>query len=288
MKSLREIVIVFLVGLIVAVCVGCSGLVEVFENEELRKNTETMLNAIVEDDVDAAYSTVDENFTKEDFVSAFGQMKDLLANVKDYDLSILSAHQNKNVTAEGVVSSSTASYKMTTSSGTYIVDVQIISPQEDLSSFHITPYEKTDYYSVGTVSNMSDASVFQWIMLFSNIVIIGFALFAFVDCCRQKIKLKALWLIIIIFGFLTVGATIAATSLKFNFNIGWFFAYNSYITYGGGTNVIRFMLPVGAIIYFILKNSMIQKAQICENDPNITPLVQPDGQNHDSENNINL
>lgn len=288
MKVFKKIAVILLIGLIVFTFTGCSALIQMFEIDEMRKNTEAMLNAIIEDDIDTAYAIVDETCTKEDFIPVFDEMKQLLADTKSYNLNILSAYQNKNITLDETVTSSTATYKMTSSAGTYIVDVKIISPQTDLNSFSITPFEQTNYYSVGTVSNMSKASAFQWIILLSNIIIIGFVIFAFIDCCRQKIKLKALWLIVIALGVITVGATLTATSFKFNFNIAWLFAYNTYITYGGGMKVIRFMLPIGAIIYLIFRISMFIKAQISKNNSAITPLEQPDKENTILDDNINL
>ena len=101
------------------------------------------------------------------------------------------------------------------------------------------------------------ASVLQWVFLLSNVVIIGAAVGAFVDCCRQKIKKKVLWLMLIFVGFAAVAVTLRDNGVSLNLNFGWLTSYTAYVTYGGGTNMLRIMSPAGAIIYFASRNSII-------------------------------
>lgn len=259
MKFLRNMLLFALTVIMLLSCVSCSSFVQMFDNEEIRTYTETMLDSILADDFDGAYAVINDICTEDEFVSTFNQINNALSDVQTYELSLLSINKNSNMTNGEVVNSIAASYKMTTNLDTYIVDVQTISTYDKLSSFYITPYEETDYYYTGTINNMKNATVMQWIMLLLNLVAIGITVFALVDCCRKKIKLKALWIIIIILGMVTVGVTFGASVLRFNFNIAWLFAYSAYIIYGGGTVVFRLMIPVGSIIYFALRKLLIKK-----------------------------
>ena len=132
--------------------------------------------------------------------------------------------------------------------------------QVGLNSFYLTPYEKTDYYFTGTLNNLKDATGAQWGFLLLNVIAIGFTVFALVDCSRQKIKKKALWILLLLLGFISLGATISSTSFRLNFNVGWITAYSALIRYGSGTVMLRLMLPVGTIIYFAMRRSLLKES----------------------------
>lgn len=259
MKALKKIAVVCLAVLMALACVGCSSVATLFEDKDLRANTETVLDAVIEDDFDTAYAVVADVCTEENFETVFSQMKVALADVKTYELTALSASQNSTVSGGKTVKTAAASYKMTTNADTYIVDVQMTSEYQGLSAFYISPYEETNTESTGAIENMKGASAFQWIMLISNVVMIGIAVFAFVDCCRKKIKNKALWLIIIAVGFAAVAVTVGESGFNLNFNIGWLLNYSAYIVYGDGTKLFRLMLPVGAIVYLAMRNGMVRE-----------------------------
>lgn len=238
--------------LLLVCCTGCAAAVETFEDPQLRTYTEDMLDAIVGAEEASAYALVEDVVSAEDFSTVFAQMQALLAQVSDYDLELISVYHNTNVSNEETLKTITAAYRMTTDSGTYVVDVQTSSACQKLYSFVITPFEYTDRYSTGTLENMEGADVVQWLLLASNLISLGVAVLAVVDCCRRKPKAKAAWISICLFGFLSVGMTVGASLLRFNFYINWLFGYSAYICYGGGTRVIRLLLPVGAVVYLLV------------------------------------
>ena len=232
---------------------------EKFENEEIRQTTETMLDALIANDFQAAYSLVKELCTEADFQPAFAQMRSLLSKADAYHLRLLSIYANTQITNGQKINSYSAVYEMTAGEERVIIDIRM-DDQIGLSSFYLTPYEKTDYYSTGTLNNMENANAVQWAFLLLNVVAIGFTVFALVDCCRHKIKKKVLWIVFLIFGFFTVGLTVSATAMRLNFNLGWITAYCAFIRYGSGAAVIRLMLPVSAIVYFCSRRSLLKKS----------------------------
>ncbi len=264
MKAIKRISAVFLAVIMVFAMSGCSQIAGMFESREMRTNTENMLDAVVCDDIVSAYVIVDEICTADAFLTVFDNMKTMLADVENYDLSVISANRKTSLSGGQRTEVSTAAYRMTTNAGTYIIDVQMVSTSSDLYSFYITPIELTDHYSTGTVDNMKGATVFQWIMLLSNILVAGFVIFAFVDCCRRKIGAKALWLILIAVGFAAITVTVGAAKFGINFGLGWFFSYSAFVEYGGGTTMFRLLLPLGAILYFIFRNTLIGRAILRE------------------------
>ena len=253
-KSVSVIILMVLI-----LCSGCTAVLQELENAEVRQSTEKMLDALIADDFQTAYMLVNNICTEEDFKPTFTQMQQLLGNVDTYELKLLSIYTNSSVTNGQRLSSVSSVYEMTTKSSRVIVSIRM-DDQVGLSSFYLTPYEKTDYYFTGTLNSIKDSTGAQWGFLLLNVIAIGFALFALVDCTRQKIKKKALWILLLLLGFVSLGATISPTSFRLNFNIGWITAYSALIRYGSGTVTLRLMLPVGTIIYFAMRRSLLKES----------------------------
>ena len=270
-KLVRSVCVVILTVLML--CSGCGAVLQELENAEVRQSTEEMLNALIANDFQTAYSLVSKICAEEDFKPTFTQMRELLGNADTYELKLLSIYTNGTLTNGQKLRSVNSTYEMTTNSGRVIVSVRM-DDRIGLSSFYLSPYEKTDYYFTGTLENMKDATGLQWCFLLLNVVAIGFTVFALVDCSRQKIKKKALWILVLLIGFVSVGATIAATSIRLNFNVGWITAYSALIRYGSGTVMLRLMLPVGTIVYFAMRRSLLKQSTpaivTSENEPENT------------------
>ena len=259
MKKIKNATIIAIILAVVLIFCGCSAIVETFENKELRNHTDVMLNAILMNDSQAAYSLVSDICSQSDFQPTFDKMCNLLKDIESYDLKLVSINQKSNLINGESIKTIDSVYEMETDKGKFVVSVQSSSQTEKLSAFYITPYEKTNMYYTGVIQNMKDASFLQWIMLLSNLVVIALIVIAFVDCCRHKIKLKPLWLILIIIGALSLSLTVSAKGINFNFNLIWFTAYTALMRYGSGDVTIRFVIPLGVVLYFILRHKLIKK-----------------------------
>ncbi len=255
---MKKFIICLITTAILLTCVGCSGILNTFENEKLRTDTEAMINSILNEDIEAAYLLVDEVCTREEFKPIFYQLVESLKQADDYSLKIISINTNNTFTADGKIETVSAVYMMVSNQNRYIISVQTTSRYEKLSSFYITEYEKSNYYSTGLLNNMKGANPFQWALLLSNVISIGIMIFALVDCCRHKVKMKPLWIAIILLGIVTVGAIVSANSLKLKINFSWLTAYTAFVRYGGGAFWIRIMIPLGSIIYLIIRKFIIE------------------------------
>ena len=82
---------------------------------------------------------------------------------------------------------------------------------------------------------------------------------------------KTMWILLVIFGFVSPGMTVFAGGFRLFCSIGWIFAYSAVICYGSGTIMIRLMLPVGAVCYFFMRRSLLEEKPsavvICETTP---------------------
>jgi len=259
MKKLRISLLCLAVAAVLITACGCSKLMAAMEDEKTRGYTDLVLDAIVAEDVDTAYAVFEQITTKDNFTPVFYEMKNMMKDVAEYELKLLSVYRNTNYSGGASVTEISSVYEMTSGESRYIVDVKTRSDVLKLSSFYVSPYEETNYYYTGTVDSMKDMNALQWIFLLSNLLVIGLSVFAIVDCATHKIKLKALWIVIIAIGFVSVGLTLSQQNVNFNFNLGWITAYTAIVRYGGGMTVVRFMLPVGAVLYFCLRGVIKKK-----------------------------
>lgn len=261
----RLFAIVGILFVILLLLSGCSAVMESVEDKQVREYTEQMLDAILDKDFDTAYSLVSDAYTKDEFAQEYNLMEPLLYDVKSYELTLVG--YNKNIKNGKKLTTTNSTYEMTENTDKYVVYVATNSDYEKLSYFNVKSYESTNLYHTGTVDKMGDASTLQWIMLLLNLVTIAITVFAVVDCSKQKIKRKALWIIIIILGLLTIGLSINSTSIQTIANLGWFMNYSAFIKYGDGSFILRVMIPVGAIIYFIFRKRLINKASAPPQNP---------------------
>lgn len=257
MKHLQKLMVSVLISILLLSLCGCSSLIEKFDNQELRQYTEAMLDSLIADDRDAAYLLVQDYCTEEELASVFPQMQEILGQPDTYELKLLSIYTNGQFVDGQQHTVTSATYELIADNRKMIVAVQKSNTSQCIQTFQLTPYELTDYYFTGTLQTMKDANVLQWILLLSNVISIGLAVFAIVDCCRHDIKKKALWILLSALGFFTIGVTLARTGINLNYNLGWITSYSALIRYGSGTIIARLMLPVGPVIYCIRRRALI-------------------------------
>lgn len=252
MNTKKHLALFVCVVLVITFCCGCTSLLQQAENPQIRQHTTTMIDALIANDLDSAYDLVSNLTTKAEFAQVFAKMEAFLSDANTYELTMLSINVSSKLSGGQNTQTTSVVYKMVTDTDQTVI-VSILTRGQDhvLQSFYLTPYELTDYYYTGTIDKMQKASIGQWLLLLSNLLSIGIAVFAVVDCARRPIKKKALWIAAIVLGFIALGATIGTNGFRFNFNFGWITAYTCLIRYGTGTVALRLMLPLGAIAYFL-------------------------------------
>lgn len=271
MRKNRVLSLCVIILVLISLCTGCSAVVNRFEDEELRQYTETILDAVIANDLQAGYTPFKELCSEDEFAGVFYQMKDLIGNTDTYHLQLLSIKTNVRFEEGQKISSKDAIYKLTVGKKLIIVSVgsdNLIG----LRGFVLTPIEYTDYYSVGSLSNMKGANWTQVLLLLSNLIPLGLTVFALVDCARKKPKNKILWFLVLILGFVTLGVTTSAKGILMNFNIAGLSGYSALIKYGSGTTTTRLMVPVGAFIYFIFRLSKVKNAPVSAEVESAEPI----------------
>ncbi len=261
MKKRISMLFTILLLAVAILCCGCADVLEKLEDERSRQEAQTMVDAILSDDFTTAYSLVSGVCSEGEFRDVFAQLKGFLGEVDSYELKLLSVYTNSALSNGKTRKNVSSEYEMTAGERRIILDV-VIDDEVGMNVFRLTPYEKTDYFYTGTPSTMKGANTAQWVILLLSLLSYGITLYAIVDCAKRQIPRKVLWILILIFGLISLGFTAGAGSFRLNFNLAGLLSYSALIYYGSGTTVFRLILPVGAIVYFAMRNSLVEKAQM--------------------------
>lgn len=257
MKKFRIIAVLILILVLLA---GCSVNVRDHEDPQVRTYCEGILDALIADDFQGAYAPFSGIYAESEFTGAYDQLREYMGGTEAYELELLSIRINTTISNGEKTKVIRSVYEMTHADRRTIVNISL-QDQAGIVTFMLTPYEHTDYSATGTLGRMEGASPVQWLFLLLNAVSVGVAGYAVVDCFRRKPEKKLLWILVLLFGFFTVGVTVSDSMFRMNFNLSWITAYSALIRYGSGTMVARLMLPVGAIAYFLSNRTKSDKAE---------------------------
>ena len=252
----KQIMLLVLAAALVLSLAGCAEL-KVEDDPAIRAATEVFLDALVADDADAAYAAVYSGIDRTEFDTAFAQMYAFVDGVTEYALEpIHYSYSNSNG-----VATIQLTYRMTAEAGSYIVTAAKTEGYEGLMGVHIAPEEQTTLHHTGTLGNMAGASAVQWVVLILGMLVGVFVIWMAVDCCRRKIRLKWLWLLMIVLGAMVLTVTMNSGGINLRFNFGLYLQLSSLIRYGDGSAELALVVPLGAIIYCAMRKRLLRAEQ---------------------------
>ena len=221
------------------------------KNDQAKSLTEQFVNAVVADDADAAFSLMTPGVDKTEFDSFFVVIRGYFEGAKDYKLN----QTGWNTQISNGVSSYTVTFTVTTDNGAEIqIETTVVEGYENIYNIHFTPVKTAE-------SALPILFPFQIGALVLSLATAAFCIWMIVDCAKRKIKKKALWIILILAG-VSVGLSVGQ-GIYFNWLIVLAIGGSS-VTSGGGVVSFKAIIPVGAIIYFILRNKMTPPASVSD------------------------
>lgn len=224
------------------------------DNQELKGKTQTLMDAILEDNLLAARTMLSSDISDVEFEAFYKQARQFFNGISSYELKQLNWH--KNVT--NGVTTQQAQYLMITEKGTYILQIILSSETEGIAGFHFNVYEET--LSTGTLLTMKGANGAQWAFLLIAFAEFGLMIWAVVDCARSKIKKKVLWIVLILFASVIWTLSAVQGNVRFNFNVGIFLSHTALIRYSTGGFMLRLYLPIGMVVYWFLRKKLRAEA----------------------------
>lgn len=222
------------------------------EDEQLLTDTQQLLDAVIADDYDAARAVVNSRVSDADLRNAFGKLRQELANVTDYELVASGIHKS----VVNGVSTITVRYMMAAGDQRFLLEAVRRGEEAGLLSCAIETYTQEEI--TGTLSRMQGATPLQWALLIFGGLVLVFVLVVFVDCCRQKIPKKWLWLLIIALA-VTVSANCSPLQFRVGANLGIVLVGSRLVTYSSGGFALNVTLPAGAIVYLCMRKNLQNK-----------------------------
>lgn len=156
------------------------------------------------------------------------------------------------------------SYSVTTDEGTYHVLLSTMSSAEDsgITQFQIAPQTAASpgnaffqFFNAGSLA-----------MLMFSLLVLAFCIITTVFAAKSNIKMKPLWIVLI--WILQSGFTVTSTNQSFHFGLELIkVSFSGYRALPGGGFSLTVLLPVGAILYWILRKKLIQPDAPSQNNP---------------------
>lgn len=247
---------------------GCAQTDVSIDDSAFLPGTTAMLDAILAEDYDSCRALVTAQVGDEELHEAVTQMNQLLDSVENYTLKPVGWD---NSTHNGITQSAVR-YEMDTEAGKFYVEAVLVENVEGLAGFHISPIQQTTV--TGSLGNMKDAGVMQWLVLVLGLAEFAFVIWMAVDCLRQKFKGRIGWLLLILFVSSLISLSISGGKISLNFNFGIYLFSTALLRDSTGALLLRLYVPVGAIVYWFQRKKLHSKES-----GNQEPISESDGEN---------
>lgn len=231
---------------------------EKVDDPQVRQLTEAMIDAIRENDVEAAENIISPDLDRTAVAQVVAQIYPVFADMDVYTLQAANIQRNKNLGTD--VTSTSIRYLLAGGKDTpgqlrFYVDVSHSSQQpQHLIGFHVTEYQEVFY--TGTVATMDGANAVQWAMLVISMAELAFVIWMFVDCCLHKMEKKWLWLLLTGLAMFSIQLVAGSGQFHVRYNVGWLMSYSMLRLGSDGSVFFQLLLPVGALVYAIIRKKL--------------------------------
>lgn len=201
------------------------------------------LDYVIADDYDAAYGMVKATVTDADFRAYWTSVQAAAEGATSHETEEISRRIN---TVKGITDRTTA-YRVCLDNGkTVFLRVVTRDDIEGIAGIHFS--DVTEFLR-DTQSVVSTVQTVLWVV---SGLCVDFTVWMLVDCLRRKIKYKAVWALVILFGAVLTVTVGEASNLSFT--ICLFFQPSSITADMGLVAVVtKTVLPAGALLYLFLR-----------------------------------
>lgn len=249
-RSLRALLTISLCLFFLFSLTACDSL-DTEKNDAL---AEDFVTNLVNGDYDSTYLLFMQPASQEEFNQYWEEVRPIVNGASSFEIERTAINTN----ATNGFKSCTTEYEVTLDNGT-IASLCILTHDGEEGIGGIIFSDVTEFLSD------TDAYVptVNLVLRIVSILAFAFSVWMIVDCARRKMKRKWLWIILIFFG-----GSVAITfgnSFTIDFFIGLMFQ-SSKITAEAVDELVYFKLvvPVGAIVYFLLRRKLTNKIKESE------------------------
>lgn len=251
MRLWRSLCCLALTLMILFVGTSCNA-VETERGRKIQGQCEQVIDAMLDKNVNTAYALFTAETDKTAFTGQFPVLCTYLEEVETYQLKQIGWY----VSRKNGRSYYQATFEMKTNAGLFRIIGTEVDGLNGLYDFQLQLESQFNPKFTGTITTMAGANAFQWVLFVLSLVMFLFVVITAVDCSRRKMKYKPLWLILTLAAMVTFTLTLSDGNLSAHFGVGILFPYNYLALYETGAFAFRLMVPIGAIIYWLVRRPM--------------------------------
>ena len=253
MRKRKIVLIVLLVSSVLALS-ACGVLASPQEDAFV----EEFLNSVEQGDYSAYYDDVVGFGTSEEYVESNKQL-DAYYHGDFLKLRKTGIYVRTQMNNGQTIHSKEIAYQIETTQTNYTMNTVFVS--EDGETYLLYTYniiESSELAGNGAIINFNDFDIMQLLLLIFSALCIGFIIFAIVLCAKSKVRLKGLWIPIIVLIQAGFSITVFPNLYRFNF---LFFSTNisSLRKFLDGGTILTVLVPIGAILFVAMRKYLIKK-----------------------------
>lgn len=257
--SKRIVIIIVLAALLLFS--GCSNMqlamMQALEEDEVRADAEDIITAIENQDSEFIYNTyfssIDE-VNEEDLNSGMQDIYNIYEG-KKIGTHLYSVNVNSFGNARGTRTIKTVVYLVKTDVMPYLLTMNYLKGAD--GQYGLYGLNVSQFLDYVVNDSFGDYDLKSWVVFSLNIISYGIMILALILCIKTKIKLKPLWIILII---LQMG--ISKTDFSNYFNISFVFiqilGISKYSIYAHGGTITTLFFHVFAVIFLFVRKNLNQ------------------------------
>lgn len=246
MKHINNFVRIILIALCLVTVISLASCTADMENGNNTELGDRFLTELLNDDKNEAYELLKHSVNKEEFNNYWTNIRPVAYGATTYEMEQIGWKTN---ISNGITTRVSAFQVYFDNGETILLRV---TTREDIEGIAGIYFSDVTAFLDQTDGFVSAGSI---ILIVVSLLSIAFVIWMFVDCLRRKIKRKVLWAILIFCGIrltFTIGE-----QLGLNFFVGIVLQMNSIAADPSIKSVVaKFILPVGAILYFFLRKRL--------------------------------
>lgn len=249
---MKKYIICFLLLAVVLSLAGCAKVLETEKGTEIKIYCEEIVEAILHNDPNTAVQAFADGVNEEEISKFVSRTKEYIGPVSTYSLTQKGWRTGTNNGS----SYYEATFEMVSDNGTFYITGTTAEGYDRLYNFNIVSAEESGLVFTGTLSTLAGANGMQWGVLALAAVFAVFMILMFIDCCKNKIRYKGLWLVLILCGAFVIN--ISDSNIGFRFAV-MLMQYSHLKIYPTGVYELNLVLPLGAILYAVFRKGLLIK-----------------------------
>ena len=248
--KLRKILVLLLLPVLCCLWTGFDPYIP-----NLESPSRELIDAIIIGDQEAAWALRSDKCNEEDYNRMYDEARESLAGLSEYRIHYIDFRDE----SLGL----SLKFEVLTPEQSWIVEVTGNEDVQKIHAFIVTDngIPKEQVVVTGSLSTLGKASFVQQLLIFLAVLEYVFMLLTVLHCAFKNIRKQGLWILLIFFGVVSVGAHFIGGFPEINFNVLAHFRYTALFGYWNDTFELRLMIPVGAILYWIFRKKITIKAQ---------------------------